>query len=417
MPRFTKDLALVLLPKLFNGASAFGLNIYAFRHLEVAEYGVASFCLSFLQIMDGLFGSAFDVAVTGVLHEKPATTLPATITDIERTAVCGKFLVGIALTFSLLLVGEPLAQRLFHRSGDGTTLVSMLAAATCILLVRSIQLAFQLRLRFLPFGLADVLQTTLRIALVVIGFALGLANARWFVMSYGVAGAVTAILFFRYASGGKFSVWFKGSLLWRELWVRCRTLFVTSGLGSILNRLDMIILGMVSNARELGMYGAALALAIVPEILATYTAPVLLPRILPSRENGTLKRLFVSVHGLFYAGAIVALLTVWFLPESIFTLIFPARYAESIGVLRYLLPGLLASASLLPLTLNLILLTRPKIFLYVDLATVPLLLGSYIWFGGLYGAIGVAASLAVVRVSKMLVIQTAAWRMIDKFKR
>lgn len=411
MPRFTKDLALVLLPKLLNGSATFGLNVYAFRHLDVAEYGVASFCLTCLQVMDGLFGSAFDVAVTRTLHEKPESSVPAAVTDIERTAIASKLLLGLAAIAILLIAGESIASRIFHRSGDGLTLTYMLATATCILLVRSIQLAFQVRLHFLPYGLADILQTTLRIALVVAGFAWGFANARWLVLSFGLAALITAAAFIRQASGtGLISTWFSGRFLWQQLWERSRTLLVTSGLGSVLNRLDIIILGIVSNTKELGMYGAALAIAIVPEVLAMYTAPVLLPRLLPAKQNGTLRKLFLTVHGAAYFCVIVTLLAVWIIPDSVFSLIFPERYAASIGILRYLLPGLLASASLLPLTLNLLLLTKPKTILYIDLATVPLIIISYTWFGHLSGAIGVAVSLTFIRLLKMVVMQICAWK-------
>lgn len=412
MPRLTRDLAFVLFPKLYNGSATFGLNIYAFHHLAVGEYGVASFCLTSLQVMDGLFGSAFDVAVTRKLHEKPDDPIPDSITAIERTAIVSKLLIGFIFTIILLLTGEAIANKLFHRSGDGLTLSAVVAAATCILLVRSIQLAFQLRFQFLPYGFADIVQTTLRILLVVIGFASGSASALWLISSFGFAGLITALLFFQFAKHTGLSNWTGGPLLMRELWDRCKTLLLTSGLGSVLNRLDMVILGIVSNTRELGMFGAALAIAIIPEILATYTSPVLLPRILPSRTEGTLKKLFLSVNSLFYASALIALLFVWLVPDSLFFLIFPTRYADSIGVLRFLLPGLLASASLLPLSLNLLLLTKPRIMLYIDLATAPLLIGSYFFFGEAYGAIGVAFSLTVVRILKMIAAQIFAWRSI-----
>lgn len=160
-----QDFFFVAIPKLINGVTTLYISVYAVRFLDPAGYGILSFCTSCLLLFDGLLGSALDLGVTRWVT---ADSNPQTeqLTAIEKAAMCLKVMVGTALVMLAAWSGETIGHRIFHQPGGRTTLLLLTIAGTGLLLLRSLQLYCQLRLRFPLFGAIDLLYSVLRILLV-----------------------------------------------------------------------------------------------------------------------------------------------------------------------------------------------------------------------------------------------------------
>jgi O-antigen/teichoic acid export membrane protein len=98
----------------------------------------------------------------------------------------------------------------------------------------------------------------------------------------------------------------------------------------------------------------------------------------------------------------------WLLPRY-GGLILPAKYGPAIAVTLVLLPGTLATASIFPLSLNLLMLRSSRVFIYFDLLMTPLLAAAYI-VGSRHGILTVAAITTAARILKTLTVQLFSTR-------
>lgn len=184
---------------------------------------------------------------------------------------------------------------------------------------------------------------------------------------------------------------------------------LTFGVSSLVGRMDLFFLAFRTNPVQLGFYGAGLTIATIPEVLGMYLAPVFLPRILPACRKGRFFLLFRRFHTIAYTCCVLALVGGLLLIRPVLTVVFPVRFAPSLDIIRILLPGTLAAASIFPLTLNFLLLKKPRFFLLIDTVLAPLAALAYFYATPVSGAVGVAWITSAFRV-KSLVAQTTAFR-------
>jgi O-antigen/teichoic acid export membrane protein len=405
------DLLLVGVPKLLNGATTLAISLYAVRWLDPAAYGALSFCTNCLVLFEALFGSALDLGVAKWVTggEAPVT---ARITSFEKASAYLKLFTVAILLMAAQTAGESLGLRIFRQPG-GRLIFSMLAiAAAGLLMLRSLQVYFQMRLRFSWFGVTDLLYSTLRIAMV----AALVVTARLGVVSilFCYAAAPVIVVF-------GFLVFQRGRIEWRSVRVRrfdysnvaraSGPALATFGVSSLVARMDLFFLAFRAEPAQLGLYGAALTIATIPEILGAYLAPVFLPRILPACRAGTFYRLFTRFHAAAYACCGLALAAGLLLTGTVLSHIFPASYAPSLDLVNILLPGTLAVSSIFPITLNFLMMKRPATFLTIDLVSAPLLAIGYLLVPTGSAALVAAFITSGFRLTKSAIAQTMAWRM------
>ncbi len=110
-----------------------------------------------------------------------------------------------------------------------------------------------------------------------------------------------------------------------------------------------------------------------------------------------------------YAAIGAAMLAAVVAGDAVMGLLLPARYAPTVGLVKILLPGTLIAASFCPLTVNFLMLTRPRTLLILDGVAAPLLAATYYYFVPAHGAIGVAWITLAHRLVKTAVLQSAAY--------
>lgn len=407
--RIKRDIFAVGTAKLLNGAASFFIRIYTVRFLDPAAYGVLSLGLNCLMLFDALLGAALDlgtmVLLTGGKPCDDPQILPA-----EKAAIRLKLTIGASLLALSALAGEWLGYRFLHAPGGRAFFLVLAASGTCVLLVRSTQLYFQARLRFRVFGGIDIMHAAMRLLLTGLVLYRGAPSALAILACHGIAPAAVLAVFFTY--GKMTGAWSDAGPRWldgRAVLRASAPILLTFGVSAVVSRLDMFLLALRSNPVQLGLYGAALTIAMIPEFLGAYLAPVFLPRILPACRSGTFLGLFRRINLLAFAvvGALLALALIFGKPAL--SLVLPAKYLGSIHLVRILILGMLAAASFYPLTLNFLMLTRPRTFLIVDSLAGPLLVVAYYFLDPMYGAVAAAWITCLHRLVKAAIVQARAY--------
>jgi O-antigen/teichoic acid export membrane protein len=409
--RILKDILHVGFPKLVSGAATVLIAIASMRFLDPASYGMLSLGLSCLALFDAVACSALDLGVTRLITG--GSPLGPRIEPAEKCAVWVKLACGAALFAILLVVGEWLGLRLFHRSGGRKIFAIVTAAGTAILLLRSAQLYHQLRLCFQTYGASDLAHGILRLLLVGLILVKGWASPTSILACFAVAPAVVAAALFGHG---------RGVAGWRavratrpdygDLLGSSAPVLATVSVTSLVSRFDLLFLALRASPVQLGLYGGALTLATIPEILGAYLAPVFLPRILPACRDGSFPELFRRLNPRIWAACAAMLVGMLLVGRPVLTRLLPASYAATADLVLILLPGTLALASFFPLTLNFLMLKRPGFFLIFDLAAAPVLAASYYFLAPVHGAIAVAWITCLYRLVKAATAQGVAYRLV-----
>jgi O-antigen/teichoic acid export membrane protein len=405
------DFLAVGIPKLLNGASTLAISLLAIRALEPAEYGNLSFGLACLTMFDALVGAALDLSVTASITGDAAAG-SARIRPEEIAAAQLKAALGAVCLALFAVSGEWLGYRFLHASGGRRFFLTLTAAGTGILLLRSVQLYLQARLRFRFYGAVDAAHGALRILLaaaVLYGpFASPVAVLACFAAAPALVTAVCACLL-------------RAPAAWRSVKLRAGDYhavlaggapsFTTFSVSAVVGRLDIFFIALRGTPAALGLYSSALTLATIPEMLGAYLAPAFLPRILPACRDGSFAALFRRVHAWIFLGCALALGAAFAVGKPILAALLPARYGAAMNVVLILLPGTLAAASYFPLTLNFLMLRNSKVFLIAECAAAPALAAAYYFLTPSRGIAAAAAVTCAYRLFKAVAAQSVAARL------
>jgi O-antigen/teichoic acid export membrane protein len=399
-----REILLVVAAKVTNGTSTLLLNLYAMHFMAPSEFGGLTLCTTFLLLLDGLFGAAIDLAVVKTCPEDGAA---AERIDVERSALTLKAIGCVLCGGILVMFSHQLGNLFLHTSDARPLFLAWSIAATMVLLMRSSQLALQMRHRYTLYTSIELLNTSLRIVLVVIVLH-GAHRSSAAVMACFAIGSSVACL-----AGITTLSRLTGAWRWwglnraRDLARAGGTALATYGVSALIARFDVMIFAVFGSPSQLGLYGSAMTLATIPEIVSTYLAPALLPKIGQYSEDGVLatfyKRFHLSLYALMLVGYGVALLA---LPQ-LGPHILPSKYQPAITIVLWLLPGTLATASIFPLILNLLMLRNSRVLLIFDCIAIPCLVFGY-RYAALKGVIQVAAVTTIFRLVKAAVAQNQA---------
>ncbi|MBN9657929.1 MAG: oligosaccharide flippase family protein [Acidobacteria bacterium] len=365
------------MPRALNGFTTLGLNIYAARFLKPEEFAIVGFSTTCFIMADGILGSAVDLTVAGRLRD-PSLLRPDEPTETEVAGVLLKSLLSVLLMLVPLFAGEWLGRRIFQMPGGRMVFTLVAAATISILLIRSVQLFYQLRFRFKVTGSLDVTLSTLRATSIVTILSIGIRGGMALLAAHAACLASVALMFgARIALQTPARVFSGGRRMMRGLFTAIGPAFASFAVGAIVARFDLFLVSARGNAAEVGYYTAALTLVAIPEVVASYLAPVLLPRIGAYRTAGIFAGFFQKV----LMAVVLLIVAVWLvslgLHEQVFRHLYSAQFLPALRIQQFLLPGALATASLMPLTLNFVMITNPRIFLTADIAVAAALCAIY----------------------------------------
>ena len=391
-------IAFVTGAKALGGVSLLALNVWVARRFGPAAYGSFALASTAALLVDGVIGSAIDAAVVRLTPVTPG----AALTTHEWLGVVFKVGAGAVLAVVAVLVASPIA-------GHEAALLAGLAMVTGagLLVLRSVLVYLQLRESFRGYAAVDLAHTAAR----GIGLAAALtavtsataALASFAAAAWGVGGIALLVLLARRPLP---SLRTSGSV--SELARATALALATTGVGAIVARLDLLIIGAVASVSEAGIFGAAATLALAPTTLGAYLAPVFSARILPYCREQRLRSLLRDVQrglvALAVAGAAFGVIAGPYLIERLL----PADYSNVSAVLQVLIVAGAAGFVTFPLVLHTLLFLSPRTYLLIDLVSIPLLVPAYVIAARQSGALGVASVTAVSAVTKAAIAQISA---------
>jgi O-antigen/teichoic acid export membrane protein len=206
---------------------------------------------------------------------------------------------------------------------------------------------------------------------------LDVAGAVWadFVVSLGAVALMIVLLWY-------VGVWGRPSFNW-ALWHRTWRFALPAHCGNVMAylnyRADQLIIAAFLPPEQLGFYAIAVGLAERLWIITGSVANALLPHLtnLPQRDPSLVA--LIARHVMLWSGA--ACLLVFALADVVVRLIYSPAFTESVGPLRWLLPGIFTSTIGKVLVAEL--LARERVHFTV-------------WMGGIAAPVNIAANLVLV---------------------
>jgi O-antigen/teichoic acid export membrane protein len=371
-----------------------------------------SVCITWILMSDAVMGAAVDM---GVLRLAPLRYQrdPRQSLEFQQAALIMKPLGALALGLPILALAQPLSQALFQTPSGGHLLFLSMISVIGLLIMRSVQVHFQVTSSFVRYGVTDLLHSFFRFGPIALLLLSGHASPTTVLLCYSVAPflLIGALL---PTAARRLMMVTPSRIVCLELWRTVRWYLATTTLGSIIARMDIFLVSLLAGIRQAGIFAAAQVIALIPQLIGMYIAVVYAPRIMPLLKAGTLapaywrfqKRVALASVGVYVATFTsfkLQWLPSWGLPES---------FRDTPAVILILLPAALCALYSFPYTISLLLFTRPTALFAFDFLSLPLLLICYTCIIPSHGAIGAAAVTSGFSLSKTAFMQALAYRVL-----
>jgi len=400
----------VAAPKVVGGILLIFVNIMLMRFFEPAQYGVYSLCATSILLIDLIIGSAVDM---GVLRLAPIYRPKdyGRSVALEFAGIILKLVFAATLLILAFLFADHINNYLFEQAGDTNVIYLTALGGSAMLLLRSTLVHLQIEQRFTLYGLVEWVHNIAKYGAILIVLAVFIPSPMQILLIFAVAPALACVL----------GYWFMHKKLahtsWRghkgvhnELFNLVKWYTLTIIVGTLISRMDIYFIGMLSGVDQVGIFSAALIIALVPEILGTYLAAVFNPRIMHYWQERRFYPLFRRVQITLYAVAILLFMLALMVVEHLGYWLIPSDYAQAVDIFQILLLGTLAGMFTYPLTVSFLMFVRPKLLLQIDCTAFPFIIVAYLYAIDHQGLIGAAWVTALSRFIRALVAQVVAWQ-------
>lgn len=377
----------------------------------LAQAGLFAVSIACVKIASGCVVDPSDLALMrrapGLLRTDPAGAYALFRAAFWLRAVATLLVVGamivFATRFSRDILGHPEAAPLIRFVG---------AAIIGEMLVRSIMVVLQASERFVELVLLEGLMQCLRLAAILLLWALGIMQVELVLASHAAASFLTvlvgATLLLPRAlfASARFHAADMRQLLHFLKWMMPAMV-----LAAFNERLDILMVYGLGGSEAAGRYGAMLTLAMVPDLIAGSLSSLLQPRIAQMREQGTyaanLRRFLQVSLPLTGVGFLLALL----LAKPVITLVLGETYATGSTIFLWLLAGTLVWLAVAPLPLAMVAVHAPARTALVTVGQFVIVASLGLLLMPRYGLIGMAAAALAMRVGVALALYLMARRL------
>jgi O-antigen/teichoic acid export membrane protein len=295
--------------------------------------------------------------------------------------------------------------------------MTMLMVIFCLSLFPNVFLLdwyFQGKERMGIIGISRLLSAALYLGLIVM-FVHSASNLIWVAVAAVLGDISAAIVIWKYYRRMEGNPPLKLSLFgWRSLIKQSLPLGGGSILGAISINLPPIVIGIMLNNRDVGIYSAATKLIffllMIDRVLATLLLPASSrlntqsPELLVSRLRFAIKWIFIATLPICIGGTILA--------DKIIPLIFGQQYTEAVDVFRILIWYFFITMFHTIYTSGLIAIGREKAYAAVMLLSVMVYGISIIICTKLFGVVGSAAAIVVSETVTLIYMRDRFQRVI-----
>lgn len=392
-----RNLTLVISGRVGLLGAWFGATMLLARVLGPVAFGLYTLCSNAIRIFTGCFGDPLDMAV---MREAPLYLRNDRLRALEiiRSAFWLRVALGAVSIAFTAAVPWVISRVVFNsREYRGLALLTAIGILGDLLL-RSALGYFQAAERFGRFMWIDVVWQLGRVAAVVALVVLGWLTA---------CSAILLYVFVPYIAFGIALFLLPADVLHvtaphpqkvRAILHYSQWMVVATMMAAVYERLDLFLLSWFRGPHDVGIYGAAMTLAMIPDFLDGAIQTVLAPQVAPAYAAGAFARLHrrylryaIPLGGLAAVAALV-------LGGPMIRAFLSATYAESIPAFDILVLGTIFNFVFTPLPSALLNFVAPKKVMAVT--AVGLLL---VAIGGTliiprYGVVGAAVLILSARM-------------------
>jgi O-antigen/teichoic acid export membrane protein len=368
--------------------------------------------LTAIILCDAVVGSAFDMAIlrlAPLVHDDDRQYS----WQLQQAGLVMKASAGILTAAVLGVFGKSLSRVLFH--DERAVVLLYLTALTTIgvLLLRSVQAHFQVNHDFRQFGLVDLLHSLARYGGSGVLIALQAVSPLRVLIIFALAPIVLTAGLMAGPARKLLSVPLNLHAFTQVLGF-VKTYVATTMVGSIATRMDLFFVSSLATVSEAGQFGAAQTLVLIPQLVGMYAGVVFGPRVMPMWKTGKLVAAYQRFQTAAIAGCVIVYLLAVTLAAPITRLVFPARFGAAAVLTVILLPVGLAGLMKFPWTVSVLLFSRPRFLLVLDILLLPLLAAAYMLVIPKYGAQGAAFITMSYALGKTATLQWLGWRTLKR---
>ena len=323
--------------RILRMAISLFVGIYVARYLGPERFGLLSYALSFVWLFSALASLGLDDILVRELVNQPEKrqNLLGTVFWLK---VCGTVVMGIAIAAVLHFTLED--QQTYW-------LISIITLGFFFQATNVVEFYFQALVQSKFIVRAQVVQLLIT-SLFKIYLVWNEADLIWFALALMLDQAVFAILFlflykWKVENFPFFSLtWEKTKLLMRDSW----PLIFTGMVVSIYMKIDQVMIKEMLNAKEVGVYAAAVKLCEAWYFVPTVVTASLYPAIIAARQKNEkiFQERLQKLYDLMVWGSIAIALPTSITAEWLIYLLYGIEFKEASDVLRiYIWAGLFVS--------------------------------------------------------------------------
>ena len=367
------------------------------RILGPAAFGIYWLCQNAIRIVTGCVSDPLDMAV---MREAPIyfRSQPSIAMELIRSAFWLRITAGVLCSLAAAAVPGVVSWLIFD--SPDYKLLALFTALGIVgdLLLRSSLGFFQASERFGSFMLVDMLWQLSRVVTVAVLWLCGALTMQAAIILYVAAPfAAFALAIMLFPAEVRKPVLphpdrLRGVLHYSK-WMAAVTVMAV-----IAERLDIFMLKHFRSDHEVGIYGGAMALALIPDFLNSSIQTVLSPRIAPAFADGQFIHLRNSYLKLAVPAGLLAAVIAWLIGGPVIKAFLSTRYVESIDAFKVLILATLFNAVMTPLSSPLVSYVRPKLAMIVSGLSLVIVGGVGVVLIPRYGVMGASMLILITRV-------------------
>lgn len=405
MQRSAQEFLWVALPKSSGAALQLAFNLILLQYFGPDQFGGFAVCLSGIILSDAVLGAAFDTAVlrqAPLFHEEDGVRS----LQVQQAGLLLKSGCGLIAVVALLLFSGRLSVLLFQGHGSRVLLYLSASAILGLLVLRSVQVHFQVSRDFRRYGATDIVYNIFRYGGTALLLVFNGATPGRVLALYAVTPLIALTLL---ATTARSLIRVPVSRqAMGEILGLVKSYLPTAAVGSITTRMDLFFVTSLASVAQAGIFAAAQTMILAPQLIGMYLGVVFSPRVMPLWKAGKLGPVYNRFQTIAILGCCAAYLVALATMSRFVTSFLPSSFWSSTTVALVLLPAGLAGFVNFPRTISLLLFLRPRFLLKFDLIGLPVLAVLYVVAVRTYGAIGAAGVTSVYALIKTAALQKVA---------
>ncbi len=367
------------------------------RHLGASEAGIFMLCLMFIRVVGLAVGEPLDLAVMRRVPQYLKTDRSRGF-SVMQAALLLRITVGASVLLLACILSRPIATELLKSPNYAIFVVLAAIGGLGELLFRFVLSYFQAAE---SFGKYMAIETTLQVSrfVAILGLvwfdklSLIAALGVYVFISYAVFAVGVALLptgLMRLSVAGRKEL---SDLFHYSKWIALALL-----IAALYEKLDLFMLGKFDLIANVGLYGAALQFAMLPDILTSCLATVFYPKIVTLYERNEFQAVLRKYLRFAVPLSVVAMAGVMLIGGKVFVFFLGEEYSAAISALKILSAGTLFWLVVSPLPMGLVALKRPKQILMVTSTQMIFMVAGSLMLIKPYGIIGAATLILAARV-------------------